>query len=1192
MNPKILFVSCLILFVSISIYPEAPDFKFRYITVEDGLSQGSINCIFQDSKGFLWFGTKQGLNKYDGFDIEIFDHDPFSQSSLSNNNVNCITEDKDGDLWVGTSAGLNKFDYNLQSFKRFLSNPLDQNSLMDEVIISLLVDSDGIIWIGTELGLDSFDPESGIFRHFKHDPENPASLIQGRVQVLFEDKTGKLWIGTSSGLSRFDREEKKFTHFFHDANNNTLPFFVDIHQDQKDRLLLLFKGIGLCQFNYDSETITPIKIELQNKDELLKLAFNHMCEDYMGRIWLESLYQGVFILDINQSEIFKIGSGLEREANGGLSHGNKLSLYSERGGSIIIGTDGTGANLWHPYLQKFRLYRNDPDDPDSLGLSSVRAVHEDRKGNLWIGGYGGLDKYDRSSGKFIHFSNRGDYTKSIPGTIMVFCEDFDNPFKILWMGTESHYLIKFDLSTETVVRYPLLNKNTATPLARSFRAVLCDESGYLWIGTQNGLFTFDKDTEKFNLYKPSLDGSVYSGPLAVNVIYESKFEYLWIGTVDKGLFRLDRDSGAFKHYDFHPEGDESSGLNNILSLHEDQDGILWIGTLGGGLVRLESISGKYKFYTETHGLPNNVVYGILEDEKGFLWLSTNKGLSKFYPKDENFTNYGVEDGLQGLEFNYNAYYKSRTGEMFFGGVRGFNAFYPENVEKNPFIPPVVVTNFQIFNTPIKAGEARDGKILLNKHISRTDKITLSYKDKVISFEYAALQYAAPEKCEYAHIMEGLESEWNYVGNRRFASYSNLSPGKYTFRVKAANNDGLWNETGTSIDLIITSPFYGTWWFRIIALGGILLLILLIYEIRTHSIIKRSRDLEKINIELNKQITERIKAEQALRENEERLKLLFDFAPDAYYLTDLKGTFIDCNKKVEEITGYEKNELIGNNYFKLNLISSEQLDKAAYLNEKSIRGEPTGPDEFVMNRKDGTQITIEITTHPVKIAGQTLILSNARNITQRKKVEKELKASLKEKVVLLQEIHHRVKNNMQIISSLLRLQSGQIENVKMQDIFRISQNRIRSMALIHDMLYKTKDFAGIDFSQYIQSLIRHLLNTYLIDSNDVKIHTQVEKVFLELNTAVPCGLILNELVTNSLKHAFPSGKKGEITIVVRSIENKIMRISVSDNGIGLPKNFDFNTPQSLGLMLVKDLVRQLNGKIECSSENGVSFVITF
>jgi PAS domain S-box-containing protein len=1192
MAKKTFYLCWLFIFVSLCVYPEVPDFKFKYITVEDGLSQGSINCIFQDSRGFLWFGTKQGLNKYDGFNIDIFDHDPFDPSSLSNNNVSCVTEDKNGDLWVGTSAGLNKFDYDLQNFKRFLSNPLDQNSLMDEVIISLLVDSEGIVWIGTELGLDRFDPESGIFRHFRYDSDNPDSLGQGRVQLLFEDKNGKLWVVTSSRLNRFEREEEKFTHFLYDVNNDPLPSLADIHQDQKNRLLMLFNGIGLCQFDYNRETVVPIEIDPAIKDKLSRLGFNNMCEDYMGRIWFGTLDKGIFILDIEHNEIFHVGSGLDRNTNGGLSHGNKLSLYSERGGSIIIGTDGTGANLWHPYLQKFRLYRHDPDAPDSLGLISIRAVYEDRKGNLWIGGYYGLDKYDRKKGKFIHFSDRSDYSKGIHGVISVFQEDFDDPFTTLWIGTEGHNLIKFNLVSETATPYTIRDRTRGETTARLIRAVHCDKSGIIWIGTQHGLFTFDKIKETFRLYRFDSEQSENKRLLAVNVIYESKFEFLWIGTEDRGLFRLDRDSGSLKHYDYYPGGDESSGLNNVLTLHEDQAGILWIGTLGGGLVKLESISGKYRFYSEAHGLSNNVVYGILQDEKGYLWLSTNKGLSKFDPKEENFTNYGIEDGLQGLEFNYNAYYKSRSGEMFFGGVRGLNAFYPENVEKNPFIPPVVITDFLIFNNPVKAGEARNGKTLLDNHIINTDKITLSYKEKVISFEYAALQYAAAEKCEHAYILEGLESEWNYVGNRRFASYSNLSPGKYTFIVKAANNDGLWNETGKSIRVIITPPFYGTWWFRIIAIGGILLLILLVYELRTYSIKKRSRELEKINIELNKQIAERVKAEQALRENEERLKLLFDFAPDAYFLIDLEGNFIDCNRKVEEITGYEKKELIGYNYLNLNLIPSAHYDLASYLKEKSIRGEPTGPDEFILNRKDGIQLTIEIATHPVKIAGQTLVLSNARNISQRKKVERELKASLKEKVILLQEIHHRVKNNMQIISSLLRLQSGQIDNEKMQDIFRISQDRIRSMALIHDMLYKTKDFAGIDFNQYLQGLIRHLVNTYLIDAKDIKIHVRVDKVYLDLNTAVPCGLILNELVTNSLKHAFPSGRKGEVTVELRSTETNKTRMSVSDNGIGLPDDFNFNNPQSLGLMLVKDLVRQLNGKIEYTSENGASFIITF
>ncbi|HDS09024.1 MAG TPA: histidine kinase, partial [Firmicutes bacterium] len=571
--------------------------------------------------------------------------------------------------------------------------------------------------------------------------------------------------------------------------------------------------------------------------------------------------------------------------NRGLSFGNKLSIYAERGGCIIIGTDGTGANLWHPYLQKFRLYQNDPYDPQTLALKSIRAIHEDREGNLWIGGYAGLDKLDRKSGKFIHLTNRGSNSIGLPGAVLVIREDLDDPLETLWMGTENYYLIKFNHVKEEVTRYPLLDETTGKVMARSIRAVHCGLSGLLWIGTRDGLFAFDKSKEKFRLYQPAADRSENTGILSVNVISGSKFKYLWIGTADNGLYRLDPDSKSFAHYDFGHISDKSSGLNNILALYEDKNGILWIGTLGGGLIRFNSVSGKYRFYTEQQGLPNNVVYGILEDEKGNLWLSTNRGISKFDPREEKFINYGIEDGLQSLEFNYNAYHKSRSGEMFFGGVNGVNAFYPDKVEDNPFIPPVVITNFQIFNVPVTAGESRNGKIILEKHITSTDRIHLSHEDKVISFEYAALQYAAPEKSEYAYILEGLESEWNYVGTRRFASYSNLSPGEYTFKVKAANNDGHWNETGASINILVSPPFWGTWWFRLLIAGCTLLLIFLIYEVRTYGIRKRSRDLEKINIELNRQITERERAEHTLRENEERLKILFDFAPDVYYLYD-------------------------------------------------------------------------------------------------------------------------------------------------------------------------------------------------------------------------------------------------------------------------------------------------------------------
>ena len=846
---------------------------------------------------------------------------------------------------------------------------------------------------------------------------------------------------------------------------------MDIYEDQKGRLLFLFQSSVLSDFDFETDSIGPLSINNSILEQLKNEFCIRICEDNIGRLWIATYGAGVYIYDQKTNSLIHID--VDTRMYGGLSDGSILSLYKDRGGSIILGTNGRGVNVWHPNLKKFRLLRRIPDELNTMGVSSVRAVYEDRNKNLWIGGYTGLDKYSRETGRFTHFEISGKNpvdSSSVSVPILIIREDPEEPNTTLWIGMENWNLVKFDLKTETNLQFPLRHETTGQIRTRLIRALFCDESGLIWIGTQEGLFTFDKTTEKFSLYKSESGRSLNN---SITVIQKSKLEYLWIGTSDRGLFKLELDTDLNKNYVFDQNQDKSDASSYILSLHEDQTGVLWIGTHGQGLIRFEISSGKYRFYSKSHGLPNNVVYGILEDENENLWLSTNKGLSRFDSKEETFTNYSVEDGLQSLEFNYNAYYKSRSGEMFFGGVNGLNAFYPSEVKPNPFIPPVVITNFQIFNNSVRVGEYRNGKIILKEHVTTTEAIRLSHKEKVISFEYAALQFAAPEKSEYAHILEGLETEWNYMGNRRYASYSNLAPGNYTFRVKATNNDGLWNETGTSLDITITPPFWSTWWFRLLVIAGFLFLTFLWYEIRTQQIKKRSKQLETINLELTEQIAERMRAEEALKKSEE-----------------------------------------------------------------------------------------------------------------------EVKASLKEKVVLLQEIHHRVKNNMQIISSLLRLQSGQIQNEEMQDIFRISQDRIRSMALIHDMFYRSEDFAEVDFAKYVGRLVNYLKKTYISDANKLEIQTHLEDVFLDLNTAVPCGLILNELITNAMNHAFPDEKEGIIYIKLRIKEDKKRELLLSDNGVGFPPDINFENPKTLGLTLVNNLVNQMGATIECNSDKGVNYLITF
>ncbi|MEA3421570.1 MAG: histidine kinase dimerization/phosphoacceptor domain -containing protein, partial [Acidobacteriota bacterium] len=671
--------------------------------------------------------------------------------------------------------------------------------------------------------------------------------------------------------------------------------------------------------------------------------------------------------------------------------------------------DGGGLNKYDQVKDQFIHYRYNPKDPASLSNDRVFSIVKDSSGVFWIGTYGGgLNRFDPKTGKFIHYR----HSLTDPNSLS------DDRIRVIYEG----------------------------------------QPGVLWIGTDGGgINKFETGKGIFTRYRhdPS-DPNSLSNDRTWSIL-KSDSGSLWIGTFGGGLNKFDPGKGQFFHYRFNPDDPNSLSNDYIMALYEDQSGILWIGSNGEGLIKFDPQREIFSNYTESEGSPS-AVYGILEDDEGNLWISSNNGLYKFNPQTEIFRNYDVNDGLQSNEFNGGSRYKSLEGELFFGGINGFNRFYPETIKDNPYIPSVVITNFRIFNkvVPIQEGEYRKSR--LTKSITETDKIELSYRDNMLSFEFAALHYVFPDKNEYAYRMEGLHKDWIYTSAaKRFATYTNLNPGKYTFRVKASNNDGIWNEEGVLLRITIIPPFWQTWWFRGFAITAILLLILMVYRIRTHAIKEQSKRLEK---------------------------------------------------RVEERTS------------ELNIANKELQEQ----------------------------------------------------ITERKRAEARLNESLKEKEVLLKEIHHRVKNNMQIISSLLSLQAGRIKNKKMQEMFKVSQDRIKSMALIHQKLYQSKDLARIDFSDYIRSLTNNLFSIYRVGMEAINIKLDLDEFYLDINTAIPLGLIVNELISNSLKYAFreerawgKGGKsQGEIRISLRSDNEGRTKLVVRDNGVGLPKDLDFRKTKSLGL----------------------------
>jgi ligand-binding sensor domain-containing protein/two-component sensor histidine kinase len=1199
---KIIALSLLILmFLAPHVYAQKHRIKFKHITIEQGLSHNNVYAILQDSKGIMWFGTYVGLGKYDGYKFTVYKHDPDDPTSLSHNAIVSLYEDRKGVLWIGTAGGgLNRFDRETGQFIRYQHDPDDPQSLSNNRIFAICEDHAGELWIGTDVnGLNRFDRETGQFVHYQNDPDDPQSLSHNLVYAICEGRAGELWIGTyGGGLNRFDRETGQFLRYQHDpddpqslSHNNIRRIF----EDRTGELWIGTHGGGLNRLDRETGQFLRYQHDPDDPQSLSHNQIEAMYEDHSGKLWIGTAGGGLNRFDRNTKQFVRYQHDpADRHS---LNDNRIRSMYRDRSGVLWIGTKTGGLNTFDRIAEQFLHYQRDPIDLQSLSHDVVYALHEDQTGALWIGTRGGgLNRFDRETKQFIHdYHNPADPSSLSHDDIRSIYEDRRGE---LWIGTADGGLNRFDRETGQFLHYQHDPDDPQSLSHNRVDAICEDRAGELWIGTYGGLNHFDRDTEQFIRYQHDPNDPQSLSHDNVTTIYKDQAGGLWIGTRGGGLNHFDRETEQFHYYQNDPDDSQSLSNNNILSIYEDQSGVLWIGTRGGGLNKFDRTNETFTHYREKEGLPNDVVYGILEDKQGNLWLSTNVGLSKFNPRTETFKNYDVSDGLQGNEFNTGAYCKGRDGMMFFGGFNGFNAFYPENITDNPYIPPVVITDFQLFNKPVSTGEDSP----LQKSISETEALTLSYEDFIFSFEFAALSYIAPEKNRYAYMMEGFEEDWNYVDSRRrFVTYTNLEPGRYVFRVKASNNDGVWNDTGTSIAIFITPPFWKTWWFRILAVLCLVGAAFVMHKMRMKYIESQKKRLEiqvaERTQELQQEITEREQAEEALRQSEERLRAQYKGIPVPTYTWQKIGenfVLVSYNDAAWKITHEKVIDFVGKKARELYQQDRPEIirDMLQCFTEKTIiRREMHYQFEAVNESK--------LFAVSYSFVPPDLVLVHTEDITERKRVEDQLRASLREKEVLLKEIHHRVKNNLQVVSSLLKFQSERIHDTQTHEMFRDCQNRIKSMALIHENLYQSKDLARIDFTGYIRNLTASLFRLYEAHSTGITPIMDIEEIELDIDIAIACGLIVNELVSNSLKYAFPRDRshgeqkdfKKEIRIILSSVEDQV-KLLVSDTGVGFPNDRDFRSTDSLGLQLVCMLTEQLNGTIVLKRQSGTTFTITF
>jgi len=799
--------------------------KFTHLTTNDGLSQSYVHAILQDRRGFMWFGTRDGLNRYDGNAFVVYKHDPNDPGSISANFVEDLVEDDQGYLWIATfHGGVNKFDPTTERFTHYRHDPNNPKSIGGDSVQSIARDKSGDFWFGTsDSGLDKFDPATGSFTHYRNDSDGQ---FFGEITGVIVDRHQDIWFVGERGLFHLNPHTGQVTR-----PPATIGLAEDyVYEDNAGNLWMLAYSpiVGLAKYDRQADRLTKFPVAAG----AVGVAASKLLADGQNGFWVPS-NQGLYYFD-RRTERFTHRFQHDETNPDSLNDNTVVLVCQDRAGLLWVGTENGGLNLLNLRQAQFGVHQHRSADPNGLSPGEVTAIYEEPNGVLWIGYYPRvLDRLDRKTGQVTHYLP-GPEKKNALGRGRDLNGIYQDPHGYLWLSGWEGGLDRFDERTGQFKHYRHKPDDPNSLITDYVFRIYGDRSGQIWVAQNDGVSRFDPATERFTNYRPDPRNPTGYGNWAVS-IYQDRSGTLWFGRGGGMLSRFDNKTKTFVNYI--PDSRDPHRLQggNILAIHEDRAGTLWLGALDG-LYRFNRQDGTFARYTERQGLPSSMIGGILEDKAGRLWLSTRKGISRFDPPTGAFRNYDVSDGLQSNEFD-KACYESPDAEMFFGGSRGFNAFFPENIQDNPYVPPVIITSFKIFNKPVPIG----AKSVLKKAIAYLDALTLSSRDNVFSFEFAAMSYANSQKNRYRYKLENLEPGWNEVGSKqRLATYTNLDPGQYVFRVQGSNSDGVWNEQGVALQLTILPPWWRTNWFRAVGLAVLLALVGIVYRVRVRELQEREK----------------------------------------------------------------------------------------------------------------------------------------------------------------------------------------------------------------------------------------------------------------------------------------------------------------------------------------------------------------
>jgi ligand-binding sensor domain-containing protein/signal transduction histidine kinase/CheY-like chemotaxis protein len=838
--------------------------RFSHITTRDGLSSSSVSGILQDRQGIIWIATQAGLNRYDGYTFKTYENDPFNRNSLSHNLIQTMYLDDDGIIWLGTYGGLNRFDPVSENFTFYARKPEDPQSLSNNVVVAINRDAEGSLWVGTLEGLNRLDEKSGTFTRYLPDPDDEHSISDKVIRSILTDRRGNLWIGTYSGLCRYVPEEDNFECFGsnpEDPESLPSPFVMTIIRDpHNDECLWLGTwGGGVTAFDTGSGTGKTFDIPAREVYQLLY--------DTRGRLWAGTWGGGLVVLDPVTGKNLHISSGNTGFVQSGLSHNVVYSLFEDMSGIIWIGTNGGGVNTYVEWENRNRFIANEPGNPESLAEGKVTAILDDTDDTIWIGVYaGGLNRYNPETGRIVHYRHEPDNPQSLSNNIVN--KIFRDRRGRLWIGTNeglNRYLPTVD-GFERIYA----DGTEMTPPENIIYEITEDSRGNLWFGTNSfGAVRYNPETAVYSTFTsdPEVPGTLSDN--LVRSILEDREGEIWIGT-NNGLNRFQEEGGRFNVYRYEPDRPDGLSSDNIRNIIEDSAGTLWIATTGGGLNRYHRETDSFETISRRDGLISNHIFGVVEGANGQLWISTNRGVNVFDVEKKTFRTIDSSNGLLSNELT-GGISRGRDGSLFIGSVNGITIIKGEEDDEYRFTPPLVLTSFEVVGQPRQLQAEADGSY---------GEIELDYSDTLFSFQVSALDYSAPERNQYAFMLEGFEKEWNYTGTRNYVRYTNLNPGSYTLRIIGAGSRGNWNDTGLTVPITIRSP----WWssplaFFFYALSLTALLIAAGLWIRAGRLRAEARytEQERINRQLDIKVRERtaeFETSRKIAEQATRAKSLF------------------------------------------------------------------------------------------------------------------------------------------------------------------------------------------------------------------------------------------------------------------------------------------------------------------------------